>query len=54
LFSPGFGKKIALKVVRFEVFSAAAMKNAVLWDVTPCGSYENRRFGGNVSPPSSG
>jgi hypothetical protein len=22
------------------------MKNAVLWDVTPCGSCKNRRFGG--------
>jgi hypothetical protein len=22
------------------------MKNVVLWDVTPCGSYRNRRFGG--------
>jgi hypothetical protein len=22
------------------------MKNAVLWDVTPCRSYVNRRFGG--------
>jgi hypothetical protein len=22
------------------------MKNAVLWDVTPCGSCRNRRFGG--------
>jgi hypothetical protein len=24
--------------VRFEVFTAVAMKNGVLWDVTPCGS----------------
>jgi hypothetical protein len=22
------------------------MKNAVIWDVTPCGSCKNRRFGG--------
>jgi hypothetical protein len=22
------------------------MKNTVCWDVTPCGSYKNRRFGG--------
>jgi hypothetical protein len=22
------------------------MKNGVLWDVTPCGSCKNRRFGG--------
>jgi hypothetical protein len=25
------------------------MKNAV-WDVTPCGSYENRRVGGTYLP----
>jgi hypothetical protein len=24
--------------VRFEVFTAVTMKNAVFWDVTPCGS----------------
>jgi hypothetical protein len=29
---------------RFEVFTAMTMKNAVLWDVTPCGSCKNRRF----------
>jgi hypothetical protein len=23
-----------------------AVKNGVLWDVTPCGSCKNRRFGG--------
>jgi hypothetical protein len=22
------------------------MKNGVFWDVTPCGSYKNRRYGG--------
>jgi hypothetical protein len=32
--------------VRFEVFTAVAMKNDVFWDVTPCGSCKNRRFGG--------
>jgi hypothetical protein len=32
--------------VRFEVFMAVTMKNAVFWDVTPCGSYKNGRFGG--------
>jgi hypothetical protein len=31
--------------VRFEVSTAVTMKN-VLWDVTPCGSCKNRRFGG--------
>jgi hypothetical protein len=32
--------------VRFEVFTAVTMKNAVFWDVTPCISCVNRRFGG--------
>jgi hypothetical protein len=32
--------------VRFEVFTAVTMKMAVVWDVTPCGSCKNRRFGG--------
>jgi hypothetical protein len=31
---------------RFEVFTVATMKNGVFWDVTPCGSCKNRRFGG--------
>jgi hypothetical protein len=34
------------RFVIFEVFTAVAMKNGVLWDVTPCGSCKNRRFGG--------
>jgi hypothetical protein len=29
-----------------EVFTAGTMKNAVFWDVTPCGSYKNRYFEG--------
>jgi hypothetical protein len=33
-------------LVRFEVFTAVTMKNGVFWDVTPCGSCKNRRFGG--------
>jgi hypothetical protein len=32
--------------VRSEVFTAVTMKNGVFWDVTPCGSCTNRRFGG--------
>jgi hypothetical protein len=32
--------------VRFEVFAVVTMKNCVFWDVTPCGSCKNRRFGG--------
>jgi hypothetical protein len=40
--------------VRFEVFSAVTMKKAVFWDVAPCRSGVNRRFGGMFSPPSSG
>jgi hypothetical protein len=32
--------------VRFEVFTAVTMKTGVFWDVTPCDSCKNRRFGG--------
>jgi hypothetical protein len=32
-------------IVGFEVFTAVAVKNPVLWDVAPCGSFKNRRFG---------
>jgi hypothetical protein len=35
-----------LRCVRFEVFTAVTMKNGVFWDITPCGSCKNRRFGG--------
>jgi hypothetical protein len=31
---------------KFEVFTAVTMKNGVFWEVTPCGSCKNRRFGG--------
>jgi hypothetical protein len=32
--------------VSFEVFTVVTMKNGVFWDVMPCGSCKNRRFGG--------
>jgi hypothetical protein len=32
--------------VGFKVFTAVTMNNAVFWDVAPCRSYVNRRFGG--------
>jgi hypothetical protein len=32
--------------IRFEVFTAVTMKNAVLLYVTPCGSCKSRRFVG--------
>jgi hypothetical protein len=33
---------------------AVTMKNGVFWDVTPCGSCKNRRFGGtNQTYPST-
>jgi hypothetical protein len=35
-----------VEVVKFEVFTAVIMKNAVFRDVTPCGSCKNRHFGG--------
>jgi hypothetical protein len=34
------------RYVRSEVFTAVTMKNAVFWDVVPCGYCVNRRFGG--------
>jgi hypothetical protein len=30
--------------VRSEVFMAVTMKNAIFWDVAPCGTCKNRRF----------
>jgi hypothetical protein len=32
--------------VRLEVSTAVTMQNGVYWDVAPCGSCKNRRFGG--------
>jgi hypothetical protein len=32
--------------VRYEVFTAVTMKNAVFWDITPCGSCKNWHFRG--------
>jgi hypothetical protein len=32
--------------VKFEVFTVVTMKNGVFWDVTPCGFFKIRRFGG--------
>jgi hypothetical protein len=40
--------------LRFEVSTAVTMKNGVFWDVTPCGSCKNRRFGRNFALLSSG
>jgi hypothetical protein len=31
--------------IRFEVFTAVTLKNGVFWDVMPCGSCNNGRFG---------
>jgi hypothetical protein len=38
--------KWKVKIVRFEVFTAMTVKSGVFWDVRPCGSCKNRRFGG--------
>jgi hypothetical protein len=40
------GKNITLRYVRFEVFTAVTMKNAVFWHVAPCRYFVNQRFGG--------
>jgi hypothetical protein len=33
--------------VRFEVSTAVTMMIIIFWEMTPCGSYKNRRFGGS-------
>jgi hypothetical protein len=35
--------------VRFEVFTAATMKNPIFWEVMPCGSCKNWRFRGRIA-----
>jgi hypothetical protein len=37
---------LGIYYVRFEVFTAVTIKKGIFWDVTPCGSCKNRRFGG--------
>jgi hypothetical protein len=41
-------------LLRFQVFTAVTMKNAVFWDVTLCRSCVSRHFGGTCSlqPPT--
>jgi hypothetical protein len=34
-----------LKLVRFEVSTAVTMMIIIFWEMTPCGSYKNRRHG---------
>jgi hypothetical protein len=50
-FVAGLTEKIIRRVrsfvfVRFEALTAVTTKNAVFWNVTPCGSCKNRRFRG--------
>jgi hypothetical protein len=45
-FHPGH---ICFKRVRFEVFKAVTIKKAVFWDVAPCRSGVNRRFGERIA-----
>jgi hypothetical protein len=40
---------VVLLVHRFEPLTAVTMKNAVFWDVMPCGSCRNRRFRGRIT-----
>jgi hypothetical protein len=44
-YSVGSARKTSLNHVRFEVFTAVTLKKAVFWDVAPCRSGVNRRFG---------
>jgi hypothetical protein len=39
--------------VRFEVSTAVTMMSIIFWEMTPCGSYKNRRFGGSYRLQSS-
>jgi hypothetical protein len=32
--------------LRFEVFTAVTMSNAIFWEVVPCGYCKNQHFGG--------
>jgi hypothetical protein len=41
-----YWKQNKMKNLRFEVFTAVTVRNDVFWDVEPCSSYVNRRFGG--------
>jgi hypothetical protein len=41
-----FNKINLFYFVRFEVLTAVTMKISFFGDVTPCGSWKNRRFGG--------
>jgi hypothetical protein len=34
-----------IKLCKIEVFTAVTRKNGFFWDVTPCGSCKDRRFG---------
>jgi hypothetical protein len=36
--------------VRFEFFTAVTLKNAVFWDVTPCGSCKDQLLSDNILP----
>jgi hypothetical protein len=36
-----------LHFVRFEVSTAVTMMIIIFWEMTPCGSYKNWRFGGS-------
>jgi hypothetical protein len=51
IYSPAVSLRICrhsadVVIVGFEVFTAVILKNVVFWDVTPCDSCKNRRFGG--------
>jgi hypothetical protein len=39
--------KLKLNCVRFEVSTAVTMMIIIFWEMTPCGSSKNRRFGGS-------
>jgi hypothetical protein len=40
-----FLSEIYVRTGKFQVFRTVGVKNAALWDVTPCGSSTKRHFG---------
>jgi hypothetical protein len=45
-----FSRTNGFILIRFEVSTAMTIKNAVFWNVTLCGSYNNQSFGGTIAP----
>jgi hypothetical protein len=40
--------KLNSAYIIFEIIMAVTMKTGIVWDITPCGSCKNRKFGGTL------